>query len=149
MDRHYLPDMPAGTSASNVSSNIVQIMSAPAYVPPGWPAQVRPTRRSDWLGGDSHRYLLDCCPPDFRAYRVLRNHPVVAGTVPRHFVNGQHEASQRGLAAVRTSISEHVDAAVVEAATRAWLEQGLGSPAPAEPWLIGEALQGQVFVRKL
>jgi hypothetical protein len=65
-------------------------------------------------------------------------------------VNGQHEASQRGLAAVRTSISEHVDAAVVEAATQAWLEQGarLARTRRAVA-LIGEALQGRIFVRKL
>ena len=29
------------------------------------------------LGGTAIADLLDCCPPDFRAYRVLRNHPVV------------------------------------------------------------------------
>jgi hypothetical protein len=141
--------MPAGTSASNVSSNIVQIMSAPAYVPPGWPAQVRPPGATGWEA-TAIAYLLDCCPPDFRAYRVLRNHPVVLAQFATHFVNGQHEASQRGLAAVRTSISEHVDAAVVEAATQAWLEQGarLARTRRAVA-LIGEALQGRVFVRKL
>ena len=141
--------MPAGTSASNVSSNIVQIMSAPAYVPPGWPAQVRPPGATGWEA-TAIAYLLDCCPPDFRAYRVLRNHPVVLAQFATHFVNGQHEASQRGLAAVRTSISEHVDAAVVEAATQAWLEQEarLARTRRAVA-LIGEALQGRVFVRKL
>ena len=97
-------------------------MSAPAYVPP-WPAQVRPPGATGWEA-TAIAYLLDCCPPDFRAYRVLRNHPVVLAQFATHFVNGQHEASQRGLAAVRTSISEHVDAEVVEAATQAWLEQG-------------------------
>jgi len=127
----------------------VQIMSAPAYVPPGWPAQVRPPGATGWEA-TAIAYLLDCCPPDFRAYRVLRNHPVVLAQFATHFVNGQHEASQRGLAAVRTSISEHVDAAVVEAATQAWLEQGarLARTRRAVA-LIGEALQGRVFVRKL
>ena len=141
--------MPAGTGTSNVSSNIVQIMSAPAYVPPGWPAQVRPPGATGWEA-TAIAYLLDCCPPDFRAYRVLRNHPVVLAQFATHFVNGQQEASQRGLAAVRTSISEHVDAAVVEAATQAWLEQGarLARTRRAVA-LIGEALQGRVFVRKL
>jgi hypothetical protein len=141
--------MLASTSASNISSNIVQTMSAPAYVPPGWPAQVRPPGATGWEA-TAIAYLLDCCPPDFRAYRVLRNHPVVLAQFATHFVNGQHEASQRGLAAVRTSISDHVDAAVVEAATQAWLEQGarLARTRRAVA-LIGEALQGRVFVRKL
>jgi 1-deoxy-D-xylulose-5-phosphate synthase len=97
-------------------------MSTSAYVPPGWPAQVRPPGATGWEA-TAIAYLLDCCPPDFRAYRVLRNHPLVLAQFATHFVNGQHEASQRGLAAVRTSISEYVDAEVVEDATQAWLEQ--------------------------
>ncbi|HEX5907520.1 MAG TPA: hypothetical protein VFY56_10925 [Propionibacteriaceae bacterium] len=124
-------------------------MSASAYVPPGWPPQVRPPGASGWEA-TAIAYLLDCCPPDFRAYRVLRNHPVVLAQFAAHFVNGQDEASRRGLAAVRTSISEYVEAEVVEAATQAWLEQGarLARTRRAVA-LIEEALRGRVFVRKL
>ena len=112
-------------------------------------AQVRPPGAAGWEA-TVISYLLDCCPPDFRTYRVLRNHPVVLAQFATHFVNGQHEASQRGLAAVRTSISEYVDAEVVEAATQAWLEQGarLARTRRAVA-LIEEALHGRVFVRKL
>jgi hypothetical protein len=67
-----------------------------------------------------------------------------------HFVNGQHETSQQGLAAVRTSLGEYVEADVLEAATQAWLEQGarLARTRRAVA-LVEEALRGRVFVRKL
>jgi hypothetical protein len=81
---------------------------------------------------------------------VLRNHPVVLAQFATHFVNGQHEAAQRGLAAIRTSISEYVDAEVVEAATQAWLEQEARLTRTRRAVaLIEEALLGRVFVRKL
>ena len=69
-------------------------MSDAAYVPPGWPSQVRPPGAPGWEA-TAIAYLLDCCPADFRAYRLLRNHPVVLAQFASVFVNGQHEASQR------------------------------------------------------
>jgi hypothetical protein len=124
-------------------------MRTSAYVPPGWPAQVRPPGVPGWEAS-AIAYLLDCCPADFRSYRVLRNHPVVLAQFATHFVNGQHEAAQHGLAAIRTSVSELVEADVAEAATQAWLEQRarLARTRRAVA-LIDEALRGRIFVRKL
>lgn len=124
-------------------------MSISAYVPPGWPGQVRPPSAPGWET-TAIAYLLDCCPADFRAYRVLRNHPVVLAQFASHFVNAQHEASQRGLADVRTCLSEYAEPDVVEAAAQAWLEQGarLARTRRAVA-LLEEALRGRVFVRKL
>ncbi len=124
-------------------------MTTSVYVPPGWPSQVRPPGVSGWEA-TAIAYLLDCCPPDFRSYRVLRNHPIVLAQFATHFVDGQHEASQRGLAAVRTSLGEYVGAEVVEAATQAWLEQGARLARTRRAVvLVEEALRGRVFVRKL
>jgi hypothetical protein len=124
-------------------------VSGSAYVPPGWPSQVRPPGASGWEA-TAIAYLLDCCPADFRAYGVLRNHPVVLAQFATHFVNGQHEVSQRGLAGVRTTLSEYVEPDVVEAAAQAWLEQGarLARTRRAVA-LLDEALRGRVFVPKL
>jgi hypothetical protein len=124
-------------------------MSDAAYVPPGWPSQVRPPGAPGWEA-TAIAYLLDCCPADFRAYRVLRNHPVVLAQFASVFVNGQHEASQRGLAEVRTSLSDHVEPDVVDAATQAWLEQDARlARVRRAVMLLDEALHGRVFVRKL
>jgi hypothetical protein len=124
-------------------------MSDAAYVPPGWPSQVRPPGAPGWEA-TAIAYLLDCCPADFRAYRVLRNHPVVLARFASVFVNGQHEASQRGLAEVRTSLSDCVEPDVVDAATQAWLEQDARlARVRRAVTLLDEALRGRVFVRKL
>jgi hypothetical protein len=132
-----------------VSSNRLQVVSTSAYAPPGWPNQVRPPGAPGWEA-TAIAYLLDCCPADFRAYRVLRNHPVVLAQFAMQFVNGQQEASQRGLAVVRTSLSDYVDPDIIEAAAQAWLEQGarLARTRRAVA-LLEEALRGRVFVRKL
>jgi hypothetical protein len=125
------------------------VVSTSAYTPPGWPTQVRPPGAPGWEA-TATAFLLDCCPPDFRGYRVLRNHPEVLAQFAVHFVNGQYQASQEGLAEVRTSLSDYVEPDVVEAATQAWLEQGarLARTRRAVA-LLDEALRGRVFVRKL
>ena len=105
-------------------------MSSSAYVPPGWPSQVRPPGAQGWEA-TAIAYLLDCCPPDFRAYRVLRNHPVVLAEFASHFVDGQHEAAQRGLAGVRTSLSEYVEPDVVAPPPKPGSSRELGWPVPA------------------
>jgi hypothetical protein len=124
-------------------------VSTPAYAPPGWPNQVRPPGAPGWEA-TAIAYLLDCCPADFRAYRVLRNHPVVLAQFAMQFVNGQQEVSQRGLAEVRTSLGDYVDPDIVEAAAQAWLEQGARLTRTRRAvTLLEEALRGRVFVRKL
>jgi hypothetical protein len=134
---------------SNISSIMMGYMSTPAYSPPGWPSQVRPPGAPGWEA-TAIAYLLDCCPADFRTYRVLRNHPIVLAQFALHFVNGQQEASERGLAEVRTSLGEYVEPDIVEAATQAWLEQGARLVRTRRAVaLLEEALRGRVFVRKL
>lgn len=124
-------------------------MSTAAYAPPGWPSQVRPPGAPGWEA-TAIAYLLDCCPADFRAYRVLRNHPIVLAQFAVQFVNGQQEASERGLADVRTSLRDYVEPEIVEAATQAWLEQGARLVRTRRAVaLIDESLRGRVFVRKL
>jgi hypothetical protein len=58
--------------------------------------------------------------------------------------------SQRGLAEVRTTLSEYVEPDVVEAAAQAWLEQGARlARIRRAVALLDEALRGRVFVPKL
>ena len=54
---------------------------------------------------------------------MLRNHPIVLAQFARHFVEGQSQAAQEGLAAVRTGLQDFVEPSVLEEATQAWLEQ--------------------------
>ncbi len=95
-------------------------------------------------------YLLDCCPADFRRYPVLRRHPIVLAQFARHFVNGQAQAAQDGLADARTGLQAHVGPTVVEEAAQAWLEQAaqLARTRRAVA-LIDDALRGRQYVPKL
>ena len=47
-----------------------------AVRPPGWPAQVHPPESPDFER-TAVGWLLDQCPPDYRAYEVLRRYPVI------------------------------------------------------------------------
>jgi hypothetical protein len=124
-------------------------MTSLVYVPPGWPAQVRPPGAPDWES-TAIGFLLDCCPPDFRAYRVLRNHPVVLARFAARFVEGQHRCTQEGLAEIRTSLKDLVASGVIEAAAEAWLaEDARLARTRRAVLLVEQALRGQAFVRKL
>ena len=95
-------------------------------------------------------FLLDCCPPDFRGYRVLRNHPVVLARFAARFVDGQHRSTQEGLAEVRTSLQDQVPSQVIEEAAQAWLEQdAVLARTRRAVILVEEALRGRHFVPKL
>jgi hypothetical protein len=120
-----------------------------AYAPPGWPARVRPPNTPDWEA-TAAAFLLDCCPSDYRAYPVLRRHPVVLARFAAEFVESQVRASADGLAGVRTSLADHVPPEVVQSAAEAWAEQGARLVRlRREVGLVEEALRGKVFVRKL
>ena len=119
------------------------------YTPPGWPGRVRPPNTPDWEA-TAAAFLLDCCPADYRAYPVLRRHPVVLARFAAEFVESQVRASADGLAGVRTSLADHVPPEVVQSAAEAWAEQGARLVRlRREVGLVEEALRGKVFVRKL
>jgi hypothetical protein len=124
-------------------------MSDQIYVPPGWPTAVRPPGAPDWER-TAVSFLLDCCPPDFRRYRVLRRHPAVLARFAAQFVDGQYHSAQEGLAGIRVSLLDYVEPEVVEAAVDAWEQQSaqLARTRRAVA-LVEEALRGKVFVRKL
>jgi hypothetical protein len=120
-----------------------------AYVPPGWPEMVRPPGAPGWET-TATIFLLDCCPADFRAYPVLRRHPIVLARFAVEFVAGQCNATEQGLAGVRTSLTEYVPADVIEAAAQAWLEQSARLVRTRRAVsLVEEALRGRVFVPRL
>jgi hypothetical protein len=124
-------------------------MTSTIYTPPGWPERVRPPGAPDWEA-TAIAFLLDCCPADFRAYPVLRNHPVVLARFAMQFVEGQYHSTQEGLAGVRIKLLDYVSPDVVEAAAEAWLEQSAQLVRVRRAVaLVEEALRGKVFVRRL
>ncbi|MDO5535596.1 MAG: hypothetical protein Q4F65_13225 [Propionibacteriaceae bacterium] len=119
------------------------------YTPPGWPEGVRPPHSPEWEH-TATAFLLDCCPPDYRAYPVLLRHPVVLARFAAEHVESQVQACREGLGGVRASLGEFVAPEVLESALNAWHEQAeLLRRRRREVALVEEALRGKVFIRKL
>ena len=95
-------------------------------------------------------FLLDCSPPEYRSYPVLRRHPVVLARFAAEHVESQLMACREGLAGVRASLGTFVDPEVLEAATAAWQDQEAQlRRRRREVALVEESLRGKVFVRPL
>lgn len=119
------------------------------YTPPGWPRQVLPPGAPDWERSAS-TYLFDCCPADYRAYPVLRRHPVVLARLASEFVDSQLAAGGRALATARTSLQGCVDLPVLDQCVDAIsAEQARLTRTKRSVGLVEAALRGQEFRRKL
>ncbi len=117
--------------------------------PPGWPEAVRPPGAPDWQR-TAVAWLLDLCPPDYRAYDVLRRHPVVLGRFAAWHVAGAREAARRGIGAVRVDLADAVDHQTVAAAVAALEREAARLERTARAvTLVESALRGQTFTAKL
>ena len=118
-------------------------------VPPGWPPQVRPPGAPDWQR-TAVAWLLDLCPPDYRAYDVLRAHPVVLARFARGHVEAGIEATRRGLATARAELRGLVPPEALDAALGAYEREGARLLATARSvGLVEEALRGRRYVPRL
>src|SRR3954465_4893108 len=91
----------------------------PLVAPPGWPAQVRPPAAPDW-GRPAFNWLLDICPPEYRAYPALRKHVVVLARFAVLHVEASQAAVRRGLSQARAELRDVAGLDVVEAAVQTW-----------------------------
>lgn len=83
------------------------------YVPPGWPAGVRPPGSEGWVP-TAQAFLLDCCPADYRGYAVVRRHPAVLARFAREFVAGQLASTRQNLSGSRPDLAQVVDTATAD-----------------------------------
>lgn len=119
------------------------------YVPPGWPTEVLPPGAPDWEAS-AITWLMDQCPADYRAYPVLRRHPVVLARFAAEFVEGQIRSSRQALATARPSLGEYVEHAVLDQAAEAIQSEGARLVRVRRAvMLVEEALRGRIFLRKL
>lgn len=120
-----------------------------AVVPVGWPAQVHPPESPEFEP-TAVSWLLDQCPPDYRAYGVLRRYPVVLARFAGDHVHAAIQAARAGLAGVRADLAGLVPPEAVEAAVAAYERElaRLTSTSRAVA-LVDEALRGRRFRAKL
>jgi hypothetical protein len=93
-------------------------MSRPA-LPPGWPEEVRPPGAPDWERS-AVSWMFDQCPPDYRAYDVLRRHPMVLARFAAGALDGAIAAADAGLRTIRSELSGRIPPEAVEAAVAAY-----------------------------
>src|SRR6476646_9785679 len=87
-------------------------------LPPGWPGQVRPPGTPDWEQS-AVAWLFDQCPPDYRAYDVLRRYPLVLARFAASCLDGAVTAAEAGLRNVRAELRDRVPPEAVESAVAA------------------------------
>jgi hypothetical protein len=118
-------------------------------VPPGWPPSVQPPG-ADGFERTAVAFLIDLCPPDYRAYDVLRRQPLVLARFAAHHVNGAIEAAREGYRMARTELRDAVPPEVVGEALEAWETEGARLVALARSVdLVEQALRGKRFVPRL
>jgi hypothetical protein len=122
---------------------------SPHVVPPGWPEQVRPPGAPEWERS-AVAWLFDLCPPDYRAYDVLRRHPQVLARFAARHVQAGVDAAREGLATARDELRDVVPPETVAAAVSAYEREGARLMTTGRALvLVEEALRGGRFVQKL
>jgi hypothetical protein len=118
-------------------------------LPPGWPAAVRPPGAPGWER-TAIAWLFDLCPPDFRAYDVLRRYPIVLARMAGEHVRAGIAACREGLATARAELRDTVPADAVEATVAAYEREGARLARTGRSVeLVAQALRGQRFVPRL
>lgn len=119
------------------------------YVPPGWPALVRPPGVPGWEETAS-AWLLDQAPPEYRSYPVLRRHVVVLARFVALHVEAAQAGVRRGLSEARGVLRDVADPDTVEAAVTVWQAEEARLVAQRRAvGLLEEALRGRRFVARL
>lgn len=120
-----------------------------AYVPPGWPPQVRPPDAPDWEV-TAASWLLDVCPPEYRRYSGLRRHVVVLARFAVLHVEADQAAVRRGLSQARGDLRDVASQAVVEAAVQTFMiEDARLTSLRRSVGLVEDALRGRRYRARL
>ncbi len=92
-------------------------------VPPHWPAAVHPPDTPDWED-TAVGWLLDLVPGEYRAYPVLRRHPVLLSRFAAGHVEACLAAARAGWRSLRRDLSHQLPPEVVDAAMSAYEREG-------------------------
>ncbi|MFD1939184.1 MULTISPECIES: hypothetical protein [Nonomuraea] len=93
------------------------------YLPPEWPPEVRPPSVPDWETS-AVAWLLDAVPPDYRAYDVLRRHPIALARMAHHHVRSAIEAARAGYRGAALELKSHLPPHAVEAVLDVYRQEG-------------------------
>lgn len=124
-------------------------MSDRDRVPPGWPAPVLPPHAPDWERS-AVAWLLDLCPPDYRAHEVLRRHPVLLARFAAQHVAAGVQAARSVRSPSRADLADELPPEAMDAAIGAYEREGRRLVrAGREVALVAAALRGERWVPRL
>jgi hypothetical protein len=110
---------------------------------------VRPPEAPGWERTAAN-WLLDLCPPDYRAYAALRRHVVVLARFAVLHVEASQAACRRGLSEARADLRDVALPDVVEAAVQTFQREEARLVACRRAvGLVEEALRGRRYVARL
>jgi hypothetical protein len=92
-------------------------------LPPHWPDPVRPPGTADWEA-TAVAWLLDVVPGEYRAYDVLRRHPILLARFAAGHADASLEAARRGWRNLRRDLGRDLTPEVMEAAMAAYEREG-------------------------
>lgn len=91
--------------------------------PPHWPRAVRPPGSPDWEAS-AISWLLDHVPGEYRAYEVLRRHPVLLSRFATSYVEACLQAARQSWRSLRRDLSRELPPDVLETAMTAYEQEG-------------------------
>ncbi|MFI7642260.1 hypothetical protein [Nonomuraea sp. NPDC049400] len=119
------------------------------FVPPEWPSEVVRPDQPDWESS-AVVWLLDAGPAEYRAYQVLRRHPLALARMVAAHVNAAIEAARAGYRHAAHELKGQVPAADVEAVRDAYRREGPRLIELARSIaVVQQALRGEAFVPTL
>ncbi len=117
--------------------------------PAGWPREV-PDPESPEFPGRVVGWLLDLCPPEYRAHDVLRRHPVVLARLAALHADASLQAARQAYAGARRDLAGRIPPEAIEETLVALSHEGAVLAAHVrEVGLVEEALQGRRWRPKL
>ncbi|WP_084964534.1 hypothetical protein [Thermoactinospora rubra] len=115
------------------------------YLPPEWPPEVRPPSVPEWEIS-AVAWLLDAVPPDYRAYEVLRRHPLALARMALHHVESAVRAARAGYRSAAVELKGHLPPHAVEAVLDVYREEGPRLVRLARSiGVVERALRGEMF----
>lgn len=124
-----------------------ETVSAP--VPPGWPPGVPPAHTPAWEDR-AVGWLLDHCPPDYRAYAGWRKNPIALAWLADRHIDGQVAAMRQAYREARVQLGPHVTTeALAEIMTNLEAEGLRLVAAKRSAALVLEAMRGRRFIPRL
>ena len=121
---------------------------ADVYLPPGWPEAVEPPG-SEHFESSAAAFLIELVP-GYRRHPTVCRFPVILASIARHTLGGAVEGARQAYRTARTELGEEVPPHAVDAALRAYRDEGRRLAADAKAAaLLERALRGERFTRSL